>query len=102
MKLKAQNIDNNNSTVEGEEIYAPEAKQVEACDFQSQGVGSSPIRSTNDDHMIIGNGDQMVIGKSEEEIGYMKKQDWNIGFTTKRNDIIVAGRTYPGLSVLRT
>lgn len=33
-------------TIEAEEINAPEAKRVEACVFQTQEMGSSPIWST--------------------------------------------------------
>lgn len=35
-------------TEEAEERNAPEAKQVEACAFQAQRAGSSPVGSTDD------------------------------------------------------
>lgn len=49
--------DSNTGTLksEAEERYAAEAKQVEARDFQSQGAGSSPVRNTNNNEMIVGN-----------------------------------------------
>lgn len=47
---------------EAEERYAPEAKRVEACAFQAQGAGSSPVGSTNDWYVQkIGNGDFNII-----------------------------------------
>jgi hypothetical protein len=81
MNLKSNDIDTGNLK-EGEEIYSPEAKRVEALDFHPRRTGSSPVRRTKNDHeMIVGNGDQMIIGKTEEEIGYMRR-DWTIGFNT--------------------
>lgn len=66
-------------TEEAEERFAPEAKQVEACAFQAQGVGSSPIRSTND-----------------WEVEKLKNGDFNI----KQVNTTIAGRDYNRLSVI--
>lgn len=47
MNLNQDVIVGDKKTEEAEETLVPEAKQVEAAPFQGAGVGSSPIRDTN-------------------------------------------------------
>lgn len=69
-------------TEEAEEINAPEAKMVEACDFHSQGTGSLPVWSTTSDWEV-------------EKCG-------NSDFNIKKIDRQVAEITTARLSVLKT
>lgn len=80
MTRLTNDITKNESTKEAEERNAPEAKLVEATDFQSVGASSNLVGSTND--------------WCTEKCG----NDFNI----KRINTRVAGNDYSRLSVLRT
>lgn len=55
-------------TEEADEINAREAKQVEACAFQAQGAGSSPVASTND-WWIESKGNDFEVKRRDINIG---------------------------------
>lgn len=68
MTLKKNDIDLGKATEEAEERFAPEAKMVEALDFQSRRAGSNPVGSTDcrntNDWCVISNGNDFTVIKN--------------------------------------
>lgn len=89
MTLLKNDIGLGNKPEEAEEINAPEAKRVEAPDFHSGRVGSSPIRST------------ISFNEKVEKDWCVEKDFGNGNFTIKNIDRQVAGITTSRLSVLK-
>ena len=79
MTSKNTILDLETKTEEAEETkFVPEAKQVEACDFQSQKTGSSPVWDAD-----------VIVGKRNKDI---------TGFNWTMKQDMIDGRIYSRLS----
>jgi hypothetical protein len=78
---------------EANERNTPVAKLVKASDFHSDNRGFEP-------HLEYKNlDDEMIISNCEEEIGYMKRQDW---FTIGAKVAVINGTEHTRLGFIQT